>query len=365
LRCAATWIRKPGGLLTADWHVNSDDSLCYVLDREWADQVSAIEEESNTEAAIAAAAFITINNARWLLYRHFQGYRRKLKKWPAEWPQWEHGSWAHRLPSTAAKEMMEAPNSMEAERFRINLEHARAAYANAQETIRSVDTKTGVLTGVLTVTTGLPFAFLQFIVSSESQRAARFIDWYSSCGPAAQALATLPLILGICFGAFSLMSSTNGLMARHPHKAGERERAIPIELTLFLLRKLSAPFRRHRAPTGSTAKLTSLFPLFPQHRTAEAVRDFQRLGAGEYRAEDVLAEYAAQLASVGTILNTKIERNRDAVRWFELQIVTYVLGASAALSLLWICHPRPSVSPAASIQHVLTEPAPPAGSPAP
>jgi quinol monooxygenase YgiN len=91
LRCVEKWIRRPGGSLTADWHVNSDESLCYVLDREWADQIKAIEDQYNAEAAIAAAAFITINNARWLLYRHLEGYRRKLRRWPPDWPQWDHG----------------------------------------------------------------------------------------------------------------------------------------------------------------------------------------------------------------------------------------------------------------------------------
>jgi hypothetical protein len=91
LRCTEKWIRRPGGRLTADWHVNSDDSLCYILNPEWADQLASIERDNDTDAAITAAAFIAINNARWLLYRHLEGYRRKLIGWPAEWPQWEHG----------------------------------------------------------------------------------------------------------------------------------------------------------------------------------------------------------------------------------------------------------------------------------
>lgn len=91
LRCSEKWLRRPGGRLTADWHINSDNSLCYVLDWEWADQLAAIEHQHGSERALFAAAFIAVNNARWLLYRHLEGYRRKLVDWPAEWPQWGHG----------------------------------------------------------------------------------------------------------------------------------------------------------------------------------------------------------------------------------------------------------------------------------
>lgn len=91
LRCSERWLRRPGGRLTADWHINSDDSLCYVLDLEWADQIAAIKMQHDADGAMCAAAFIAVNNARWLLYRHLEGYRRKLIEWPDEWPQWEHG----------------------------------------------------------------------------------------------------------------------------------------------------------------------------------------------------------------------------------------------------------------------------------
>jgi hypothetical protein len=238
-------------------------------------------------------------------------------------------------------------DDLEPERFALNLEHARAAYANAQETVRFVDSKTGVLTGVLTVTTGLPFALLQFVVSSDSDRAGKLIDWYGSCGPMAAAATTIPLIIGIFFGTMSLLSSTNGLMARHPHKAGQRESGMPKELIGFLMQKIGALFGRRSKPTGTTVKLTSLFPLFPPHRTAEAQEKFDRLGRGEYDRREILAEYGAQLESIGTILHTKIDRNREAVRWFELQILSYLLAAAAALGVLTLCHGAPATGSSA------------------
>jgi hypothetical protein len=91
LRCSATWIRRPTDLnLRANWHVNSDESLCYVLDAEWRDCLADIEAKHGNELTIDAAAFYCVNNARWLLFRHLEGYRRKLNDWPRDWPEWSH-----------------------------------------------------------------------------------------------------------------------------------------------------------------------------------------------------------------------------------------------------------------------------------
>jgi hypothetical protein len=91
LRCAADWIRRAvDPRLRANWHVNDDDSLCYVLDPEWEDCLADIRSK-NSELVIRSAAFYCVNNARWLLYRHLEGYRRHLKDWPIkEWPCWPH-----------------------------------------------------------------------------------------------------------------------------------------------------------------------------------------------------------------------------------------------------------------------------------
>lgn len=91
LRCTERWIRRPSDpLLRANWHVNDDDSLCYVLDPEWRDCLADIRAK-NPELVIRSAAFYCVNSARWLVYRHLEGYRRNLKDWPSEeWPSWPH-----------------------------------------------------------------------------------------------------------------------------------------------------------------------------------------------------------------------------------------------------------------------------------
>jgi len=90
-RCAASWIRRPvDPLLRANWHVNDDNSLCYVLDPEWEDCLTDTRAK-NSDLIIRSAAFYCVNSARWLLYRHLEGYRRNLRDWPIkEWPCWPH-----------------------------------------------------------------------------------------------------------------------------------------------------------------------------------------------------------------------------------------------------------------------------------
>jgi len=90
LRCTEKWIRRSGGNGNPDWHINSDNTFCYVLAPQWADQIKAVEAEHGTKKAITVAAFHAVNNARWLLFHHLLGYRNKLPCWPKDWPQWSH-----------------------------------------------------------------------------------------------------------------------------------------------------------------------------------------------------------------------------------------------------------------------------------
>jgi hypothetical protein len=99
LRCSDKWIRgRERSEPNPSWHVNSDGTLCYMLDNEWADVLAEVEELHGVSAALATAAGYAINSVRWLLYRHLQGYRRKLVSWDPQWPQWPHyadGIWAY------------------------------------------------------------------------------------------------------------------------------------------------------------------------------------------------------------------------------------------------------------------------------
>lgn len=100
LRCSDKWVRgRERSETNPSWHVNSDGTLCYMLDDEWADVLAEVEDLHGLSATLATAAGYAINSARWLLYRHLQGYRRKLVSWDPQWPQWPHyadGVWAYR-----------------------------------------------------------------------------------------------------------------------------------------------------------------------------------------------------------------------------------------------------------------------------
>ena len=61
-----------------------------MLNNQWADAIAEEEDKHGEEAAMEFAAYYAVNSARWLLYHHLEGYRRKLLKWPSDWPQWPH-----------------------------------------------------------------------------------------------------------------------------------------------------------------------------------------------------------------------------------------------------------------------------------
>lgn len=61
-----------------------------MLDDQWLDAIADETKRHGEQAAMEFAAFYATNSARWLLYHHLEGYRRKLMTWPPDWPQWPH-----------------------------------------------------------------------------------------------------------------------------------------------------------------------------------------------------------------------------------------------------------------------------------
>lgn len=94
LRCAETCVRgsNADGTIDIDWHRYNDGSFCYMLNDQWCDSIQSEFHENGKVAAQEFAAFYAVNNARWLLYHHLEGYRRKLPTWDDAWPQWQHGA---------------------------------------------------------------------------------------------------------------------------------------------------------------------------------------------------------------------------------------------------------------------------------
>ncbi|MFL6519705.1 MAG: hypothetical protein ACJ8NS_05750 [Chthoniobacterales bacterium] len=242
--------------------------------------------------------------------------------------------------------------------WEVNVAHARAAYANTQEIIRFIDTKTSVLTGIVTVTTGVPLVMFKYALTRNSAEAAPVISWYNHAPQFSKDLvfaAAIPLAVAFVFGLFSLLASTNGLMSRPTRNWRDKQEGLWVELGRILLRTLTLGLFGKRKVT--TASHTCLFPLFDNSGAAEAHRNFARLAGSQYTRSDVLAEYAAQLEAVGGIMNIKINRNRAAVFWFERQMFAYLLCVALAVTaFLWPNAPvsglgaHPAASPAIAAQ---------------
>lgn len=217
---------------------------------------------------------------------------------------------------------------LDEESFTRNLEHAKASYANAQEAIRFVDSKTAILTGIVVLSTGIPFAVGQFICSDDSipQSIFTWLSQYHVDHPILFRVKIGGALAASLCGVLSLLASTNGLMSRLPRRGSRKEFNILLPPMIFLLCRI--PFIRGFF-NPPKPRVTCLFPLHNPASLDQARIVFEKIGRGGYSRNDVLEEYQIQLESVGAILETKIRRNREAVGWFEVQIVFY-LGCAVA-----------------------------------
>jgi len=215
----------------------------------------------------------------------------------------------------------------------VNLTHAKAGYTNAQEVIRFIDSKTGIMTGVLTVTTSIPIAIFHSILSGSSNEVAMIVAWTRQ-GGASQWLVWLCaffMIVGFALGIVSLIAATSGLMARRPLKS-VRDDSLLKEIGRLILKTLTFG-KKGEASGERPAEVTCLFPFFGPKQQTEASKRFHKLGTSSYSKADVLREYAMQLESVGSILETKISRNRKTIQCFEGQIVAYAISTLLAVAL--------------------------------
>lgn len=216
--------------------------------------------------------------------------------------------------------------------FELSLEQAKSGYQNAQETVRFVDTKTGVMTGIVTVTTGIPFVLLQWLLSKDNPLSEYLATQFAHLhyGTWFVAIGGIFAVLGVFLGILSLISSTSGLMARTPRSRTSKNPSAPAELVNFCLERIGAKKR----PVPDHA-LSALFPIFPSERSTEAERYFSKISKGEYDQKSVLSEYARQLFSIGSILDVKIRYNGYSIRFFELQISAYFVAVLLP-ALAWI-----------------------------
>lgn len=187
-------------------------------------------------------------------------------------------------------------NQMTPELEETTLEHAKAAYANAQETIRFIDTKAGALTGLLTLAVGLPIWVIQWLGEQKTEESSLYLG-LAKCEPYILVIGFLAWSCGIMAGVVSLWLVLDCIAARPPS--------------------------RKRKPT-------ILFPMVADRHSAYVIA--RRLTVGLSTA-DTIGEYRTQCLRVGAILAKKVIKFKRAMRWFKAQIASYSVGIIAIIFL--------------------------------
>lgn len=176
------------------------------------------------------------------------------------------------------------------------LDHVKVAYANAQETIRFIDTKAGALTGLLTLAVGLPIWVVQWLSEQQAEDAALHVG-LDKCEPYILIIGFLAWSCGIMAGVISLWLVLDCISARLPSR------------------------RR---------KSVVLFPMVSGHHSAYAIA--RRLTAG-MSTQNIIGEYRTQCLRVGAILAKKVIKFNRAMLWFKAQIAAYGVGVLAIILL--------------------------------
>lgn len=207
--------------------------------------------------------------------------------------------------------------------FQLTLEHATRGHANAQDVIKFVDTKTGILTGLVAVTTAAPLAILQWSAALDPKLPASLSAFrvdHLMCFN----LLCYGLGVGMLLGGCSAVSAMHGLMARNPRRRYQGLLEFFQKIWLWVRRK---PRSR------SSSVVTVIFPIYRRKNQAAAKVYFDKAMEG-MSANDVLREHKLQLFELGRIVNRKIFCNRMAVSFFELQVFTYFLIGFGVMILL-------------------------------
>ncbi len=173
------------------------------------------------------------------------------------------------------------------------IEHAKAGYDNAQNVIKLIDAKAGILIGLSTLAAG-------FLIS--------VFKWYVELDPAkggANFLAAVTKHPGFTHWAASIgvLSSNAGLVCIGACVWSVVARPRPSHLNMpFLI----------------------LFPVYPQSKETEAAEFFRWKLQGMRRPE-ILIEYEDQLRVLGLILSKKLKHNRVASIAFIVQLCLLAL----------------------------------------
>lgn len=183
------------------------------------------------------------------------------------------------------------------------LGHLRDGYQSGQETIRAMDTKVSILTGLsvfgLTIAGGAVGAAWQF--RAEHSETIRNL-LATNLAMFLLGLAAMSCLVSILSGLFSCFAAVNSLRARN---------------------------------RGQFTKLpaTIIFPFMPRHSGkveddegphARASDYYQRMCRHDLTLAGIREEYVDQIQNIGAILTEKSHYNSKASRWFLVQLATLV-----------------------------------------
>lgn len=173
------------------------------------------------------------------------------------------------------------------------LDHLRTSHANAQDVIKFIDTKTGVVTGLVSLALAFPFLLGQYFVG-ESFDSSRWQLLYES-HPTLSISVFTAFSWSLTCGVVSIYCSLVSLMARPPSLW---DKPIEIEKARFCI-------------------------LFPFHAAAHAnhARAYYSKITGGLTNKELLGEYEYQLEQLGSIVERKIYWHRRAATLFVLQLI--------------------------------------------
>lgn len=190
------------------------------------------------------------------------------------------------------------------------MEHLRTSHANVQDVIKFVDTKTGALTGLVTLVLAFPFFLVQYI-TGDSFDANKWNNPFPSV-PNLPAVSLTFLGMSLLGGISSIYCSMNSLIARPP-ASWLKPKATPMN------------------------NFCILFPFYTPNQTNEAHEYFSKIVSGITQKE-LLTEYQHQAVQLGRIVERKIRWHRWAARMFTVQLVLplFFLIPYHALRSAWL-----------------------------
>lgn len=182
--------------------------------------------------------------------------------------------------------------------------HLQDGYRNAQETIRAMDTKVSILTGL----SFFAFTAVGGVIGATA-------SWFAEHPEYLRAAATAPAFL-LCTASLLALSAVSSIVLG----------------MICILACLDTLRARNRIDGSTGLPATILFPYLPlrgeltiapwarEHRPAKDYYD--RIVHRKFTIDDIQREYHDQILNVAAILGDKVEHFQRACRCFKLQIIS-------------------------------------------